>query len=228
VATPIRHWRFSRRFYKFYREQIARIGFEPQWRIAESLGGRWSVVERVYRKGELVAARITLLQSLSDELAEATAAHEIMHIVLDREGYPAARGLGPAREVGVEFSSMILDPVVYQRLHESGFDTEMELEAQLQEFLKSLEEVNEEPALNSPDRALCVIICAAKLLEYPPRLRLVLKDVLVTKLPSLAAEATGLVRLVEQVGLDNPEKCRVAMQKARAHLGLEEDIVIRS
>jgi len=191
--------------------------------LDSSLPSGISARAREVYDGDMLVDRVILMRpALPVNVAEIMAAEEIMHFVLYAEGYPSAIAKKPWNEIAGAFTSMMLDPMIHQRLSQYGFDMSMIEEREFQRLMKEIDEIDDESSFSGIGRTHVIIIYASTCLEFPLELKQQFRDVFNTRFPSIAREGNTIVDLVESSGYETPEKCLALMLKLRARLGLEK------
>lgn len=144
IDVKILKWTVSGKLELFYKRQVEVLGLEPQFALNPNMRAAGQVITP---PGE--RSRIEIRPDLSKKEAEHTIAHEIVHIVLYKEGYPVvkARDEHPDwHDCARILNDMLTDPIVERRLDEYGFfdreaDSKRRLRRMSPEFSKPVIQV---------------------------------------------------------------------------------------
>lgn len=192
-----------RAFYEAERPRIcSRLVWVQDWSLPVGVDFRVT-----HFAGDTHYIRLRRLPALSQDAP--WIAHELIHVLMDEEGFPTLGTSMRFESLAAALSSMVADLVVEKRLASFGFDVSAQHIRELAESLRQLEPIHSEPT-GSLTRLLWAANYAGHLLAAQPfgepaelsRLR----QLISTRFPQVAARAEELIDRVRRVGFDTPEQ----------------------
>lgn len=198
----------SKKFLAFYQAERGKIGKEVHWAQDSSLP-----VGIDYRSTRLqTGMQVIRLRRVPAVASDAMKiAHELGHLLLDAEGFPATGAERQFETISSALNSMLHDPLVDSRLQIYGFDLWGEYQNELTETFRQLASSPAEPS-GRVDRAHWAFNYAAKILDWElaSHERGVSSNEFQSwfdsRYPAIAQEGQRLLALVREVGYDSPEK----------------------
>lgn len=159
-------------------------------------------------------------------LMELTAAHELLHLQLSKEGFLAVRPVRRGEEFELMasfFNSMFEDPVVCRRMETFGFNVTPKYRFYFREAKKEYAKVSEMP---SPSQWLaycwCVFASVVTLVKLPQPCRQELEEFLSARFPAFWPRPKMLLNRLIQAELDDPERMEELMIEIRSEFRLEQ------
>jgi hypothetical protein len=138
------------------------------------------------------------------------AAHELGHVVLQREGFPFPRKLPGNVSLAFSLYAMLQDPLINVRLSRYGFDAIAHYAANVNASLSALAEADSPRSVL--DRLLwcCNIVGILLDGEYSraAAIRQRFQESMFGRYPELVPGITDLYSLVREIGFDTPEQQR--------------------
>jgi len=219
----------SRKFLQFYEEVKPRLGMQVKFEVIRlsRLGYLFGA-----SKVENSIARVMLRTDLPRLAFEHTIAHELIHVLQTREGWPEASCGAKLSDDSIEeevaglIASLVLDLDVEDRLKKVSFDRSYSDGVRYSQKLRALQEKNV-PRSGSPGWCQWAIHYAmASQTLSANRLRK-LESLHLALAPRIAEKGKELVAILDRHGWKNPEQALESMVTIRDSLGLtKEQIVI--
>lgn len=147
-------------------------------------------------------------------------AHELMHFMLDDEGFPSCGGLNDHNAASA-LNSAVVDPVVDVRLRQYGFDETDDRVSEIKSNRAQLKNVAHSPQ-DLPRRAewianyLGILLDDAVLGEIPESKSF--RQWFSSRYPDIASDAEKLAARILEIGFDKPTTCDAALSCAREHV----------
>ncbi len=143
------------------------------------------------------------------------AAHELGHILLQREGFPFPRRVPGNVSLAFSLYAMLQDPLINVRLYHYGFDAVAHYSANVHRSLDALEDADS--PTGSLDRLLWYSNIVGILLdgEYSQAesIKRWFQNTMFRSYPDLVPGITDLYSLVRTVGFDTPEQQRKLLRQ---------------
>jgi hypothetical protein len=143
------------------------------------------------------------------------AAHELGHILLEREGFPVPKKVPCGVSLALSLYAMLQDPLINVRLSRYGFDAVAHYTSNVQTCLAVLADRTSPP--DYLDRLLwcCNIVAIMLDGEYSQAdgVRRQFQANLFGQFPDLVPEVTHLYSLVREIGFDTPEQQRRLLRR---------------
>jgi hypothetical protein len=140
-------------------------------------------------------------------------AHEMMHLVLDAQGFPFIAARSEQQPLAALLNSMVQDPLIDARLRQHGFDIGKKIQKDIKAALGTLQHA--EPSLDRMARMMWVLNYTSQLLEcrlVTPENRGAQAEGFAgwfrTNHPTIAAEGDALLEDVQRLGYDTPDRMR--------------------
>lgn len=133
----------------------------------KELGGDWG--RRIVVGSTPIQWIIVIASETPPNVQEISLAHEILHIVLDCEGYPVIEGKEGARmdEIGANLHSVLLHPIIWARLRSYGFSIDEHINRKAEGQLNDLRGRQTHPSRSqSPEWELWVLLYMLARLEW--------------------------------------------------------------
>lgn len=197
----------SQVFQEFYRAERNKITQPIYWAkdvsLPEGIDYRFSKLTT----GESVI-RLRCVPALAQDACKI--AHELEHVVIDKEGFPIVRPVTPEKEnLSSAISSMIEDLLVNSRLQKYGFDLQDDYETEIEMTKRQLTRFTTSPT-HRLDRIHWMVNYVSYLLDW----ELIntgkgsneFKDWFDTRYPDIANRGKKLLKMVKRIGYNTPEK----------------------
>lgn len=173
---------------------------------------------------------VILLRAIKrDDIFNVVVAHELMHLVLNIDGFPRAQsGAGVDPRLGLVVYNTFVDPIVYRRLTSEGVSSEPLERLQFANTIQGLFErsVHEPTPLDEANAGLWTCTFVAMLLKDGLGLSNEFERVLNGRYSSTLKRAVQLVHEVRDIGLENPDGCARAMERALERTKLQRLVLI--
>ena len=209
----------SKHFESFYKNIVAQIGihkFYPNPSI-ESFGD-------CRLENETIVIR--LRTDISRPRFEQTAAHELLHALQIREGWPIIKSRLPDESIiallGSKLGSLVLDLNVEDRLKQLSFDLTSVIDTEYRDLKKAvLDEKIPSSGSNRWRRAAMMYTRAS--LTQPPRRWTKLKELFSKRAPHIARKGEELASIIKRYGWNNPDQALACMIAIRESISLPSD-----
>jgi hypothetical protein len=174
------------------------------------------------------------LHSIPAPSEEALAvAHELMHLMLDVEGFPFITSRSEHQSLAALLNSIVQDPLIDARLLRYGFDIGKKIRKDIAAALASLQQAK--PPLDRMARMLWVLNYAGQLLECTvaaPDSAGAQAEAFARWFhahhPAIAAEGDQLLADTQRSGFDTPERMRAFFERIAQRYGLAGDLIVGS
>ncbi|MDD1677609.1 MAG: hypothetical protein LUO93_00295 [Methanomicrobiales archaeon] len=157
---------------------------------------------------------IVLKRLPAEEKDVYVAAHELGHVLLEREGFPIPKRLPGNVSLAFSLYAMLQDPLINVRLSRYGFDAIAHYTSNVHTSLAVL--ADKTPPFDFLDRLLwcCNIVGIMLDGEYSQAavIRQQFEESMFGRFPDLVPEITQLYSLVREIGFDTPEQQRKLLQ----------------
>jgi len=147
-------------------------------------------------------------------------AHELGHLLQDKQGFPAVGGLND-HQAAAALNSAVHDPLIDASLEEHGFDCSADRLAEIEESRRQLSKIAAAPS-DLAGKAHWIANCLGHLLDQ----HVLGKEPTVSEFlewfelryPTIAVEARKLANEVISIGFDTPDTMMVSLGHARGLL----------
>ena len=203
--------KFSETFCAFWEDYVP--SKTPNFSLkASKLGGVWG-----YRGYDLKAKRavIEVEESLESFHKEITIAHEILHLVLEWEGYPLIysdeqrlkRNLPNAEAIAENLHSVIIHPVIRFRMKEWGFSVDKHIKVKAAGQLKDLETKIDQypPRSNLPEWCEWLLRYVLARLEWGEFERQAIRDMFSSRHIPIERQGEKYLNRLEKIGYLEPK-----------------------
>ena len=216
----------SQEFLHFYEDLQPRLGMQIKFEVIRPFR-----IGYVFGAYDDSAGRVMLRADLPRPAFEHTAAHELLHVLQAKEGWPkASRGATLSEdcieeEVAGLIASLVLDLDVEEQLRKLGFDRSYSDNVRYKQKLKALQGKNV-PRLGSPGWCMWAIHYAiASQTLSASRLRK-LETLHSALAPNIAEKGKELVAMLNRHGWKSPDQALRSMVAIRDSLGLTKERVL--
>jgi hypothetical protein len=158
-------------------------------------------------------------------------AHELLHLVLDAEGFPFIVARSEHQPLAALINSAVQDPLIDARLLRHGFNIGKKIQKDIKAALASLHQA--EPPRDRVARAMWVLNYAGQLLECEAAAVDGANEHVEAftgwfsmRHPAIAAEGEELVADLRHAGYDTPELMRASFERIAQRYGLADDFSI--
>jgi len=196
----------SKEFQEFYQSQRKNIACSFSWVKDSSLPEGIDFRRTILPTGECVI-RLRRVPAVIEDASKI--AHELEHLVLDAEGFPAIGATIQFESLASAINSMVADLLVNARLANFGFNLHEDYEREIVESKRQLEGIAVPPA-NRIDRMHWMANYVSKLLDWElistSNSKGEFQVWFDTKYPDIAERGKKLLAMVKRTGYDTPEK----------------------
>ncbi len=219
----------SKPFRAFYNAERSKITGEIYWTDTLMLPPDIAAQAIRLPRSKLQAIYLRRIPALPpDALA---VAHELMHLVLDTEGFPFIASRSERQPLAALLNSMVQDPLVDARLRAYGFDIARKIRKDIAAALAGLRQA-EQPS-DPITRMMWVLSYASQVLEW----KVVAPDAVREQgelfvrwfsahQPTIAAEGDELLASVQRSGFDTPERMRAFFTRMARRHKLAGDLIV--
>lgn len=217
-------------FQAFYKAERMKINEPIFWANNASLGGKTTgLAIRLPPLG----TQVICLRQLPVRTEDAfTAAHEIMHLILDAEGFPFTAGLPEYQSLVGPLNSSVQDPLIDARLQQYGFDLCKKYENEIEGAVSKVQRAVPPP--HRLAKIMWIMNYTSTLLDwkatkdYCSKINIDAFEHWFNKnQPSIAAEGKQLASVIEQIGYDTPDKMEEVYKYVIKKYKLSPNIIVR-